>query len=157
MLLKSKFSKFVFIIFILGLFAYSIFVAYKYSRRQANISDGEYLGESGLEISALSGKIRTKDFSRQAIDETEINLLLADTSDYRVVYYKQENAFVITLLSLPLEQSRKKAGEFLKSELGVDERQLCRLKISVDVPYEVNPSFSGRNLGLGVCLDSEDL
>jgi len=157
MLLKSKSAKFIFIFFVIGLFAYSIFIAYKYSQRQANINDGEYLGESGLEISAISGKIRTKDFFRQAMDETELNLLLADTGDYRVTYYKRENAFVVTLLTLPLRRTREKAEGFLKAELGVDERQLCRLKISVDVPYEVNPSFSGRNLGLGFCLDSEDL
>lgn len=120
-------------------------------------------------VPAEGGSIETRDFLAGApsvpLSDTpqDIQYSLTPYGDYVPgepypehafdVQYNGLNAeFIVTLNQEPLRQVRDLAEQFLLSTLGITQSELCRLNVTVGVPYNVNPQFSSyQNLGLGSC------
>ncbi len=142
---------------IIILFFISIFAAFRDKKNGPSQTGGKKIIENSIKVSAISGTLEVNNFTDNVVRETADSLVLAETKDYIINYFKKDKAFVVLLLSEPLRNSREEAGKMLKKRLGIPEAQICRLNLSVVVPYDVSSKFSGRNLGLGFCLSSEEL
>jgi hypothetical protein len=75
----------------------------------------------------------------------------AEATDFHVVYYKDQNAFIIPLLSEPLGTARKNAEQFMLRTLGVSEQQLCSLNYQVLTTSYISANYAGQNLGFSFC------
>lgn len=75
--------------------------------------------------------------------------LSVKTEAYEIVYLKNFDEFIITILNEPFEANRKIAEEDLLKRLGITQSQACSLKVSVSPPAkqdELSPRY-----GLSFC------
>jgi hypothetical protein len=71
------------------------------------------------------------------------------------VYFERDQAFMIGLGAEPLGEVRRRAEAALAASLGLEPAQLCTLRVTVGVPYDVNATYgSYENLGLPSCPGS---
>jgi hypothetical protein len=102
-------------------------------------------------IQGNKGEVQLKNFYNQVKGQVGDTMVLAETQDFHVVYFKKDQTFLITLLSQPVSNARDLAeNEFLK-QLEVDIGQACSLKVTVRVPYSVDSDLSGKDYGLSFC------
>ena len=70
---------------------------------------------------------------------------------YDIFYLEKHRSFTIVLLKEPLKETRLQAEQELMRKLGIDWIGMCRLRYHVGVPNDVNPIYSGTNLGFSFC------
>ncbi len=75
----------------------------------------------------------------------------ATSTEYHIVYFSQDQSFIISLISEPIGQARIDAEEFLLKTLGLNQQQLCKLKYNVLTTSSVNSEYAGENLGFSFC------
>lgn len=102
-------------------------------------------------IQTSQGSVETKDFLTDFVEQSGDVLALAETKDFSIIYYKQDQVFYINLLSEPLSKALDGAENAMMNKLGIDNGQACRLKTVVRVPYSVNQQASGVDYGLSFC------
>lgn len=72
-------------------------------------------------------------------------------NDFSIVFSEADQAFTVTLLAEPVGATRLAAEQYLLTQLGLPKEQACALRYHIGVPYWVNESFTGRNLGFSFC------
>lgn len=80
----------------------------------------------------------------------------ASNAPYSILY-GTDGSITISLLESPLQETRKDAEEALKTFFPLSNNTLCSLDVLVGVPYNVNTSYAGSNLGLSFCPGSVQL
>ncbi|MHB8860130.1 MAG: hypothetical protein ACYC48_00120 [Minisyncoccota bacterium] len=70
---------------------------------------------------------------------------------YVVAYESDTQFFNIALLQEPIGPVRGEMEQYLMTQLGITQAQMCQLNYMVSVPYRVNSQFSGMNLGFSFC------
>ncbi len=75
----------------------------------------------------------------------------ADTPSFNIRYEEKTQAFTVTLLAEPLGTTRLAAESFLIDRLGIEARDLCRIRYYLGVPNSVNSVYTGDNLGFSFC------
>lgn len=100
----------------------------------------------------IINKIAVKNFFPKA---SQVNpygdYLLAKNSEYKILYEAQFNLFLISVVSSPFEEIKKKAeSEFLKL-LEITPVDACSLNVSVTTPLFANREEAGRSYKLSFC------
>jgi hypothetical protein len=73
-------------------------------------------------------------------------------TDFTIVYYSKEHAFVIGLGEEPLGEVRMRAEKYLQQTLGLTNDQMCKLNYSVGTTVYVNATYGTMdNLGFSFC------
>lgn len=75
----------------------------------------------------------------------------ASSTNFSVYYMSSSQSFIITLTEEPIGLARVQMEQFLLSTLGLTQDQLCKLNYLVGVTQDVNPQFTGNNLGFSFC------
>ncbi len=150
----KRLLKILVVLIVVVLFSYSLL---KIFQGGGDVGQGSVPSGDTIEVPALSGTIKVKDFTENPLSQTVDILTLAETADYKIVYFKADQSFLINLFSQPLLEARDEAQKVFLEKLGIETAEACRLNITVAVPYDISPEFSGRNLGLGFCLQGEEL
>lgn len=102
-------------------------------------------------IKGNKGEVRLKNFYDQVKEQVGDTMVLAETKDFNIVYFKRDETFSVTLLSQPVTNARDLAeNEFLKA-LGIDIGQACQLRVIERIPYSVDANLSGKDYGLSFC------
>ncbi|PIZ98417.1 MAG: hypothetical protein COX77_04715 [Candidatus Komeilibacteria bacterium CG_4_10_14_0_2_um_filter_37_10] len=83
--------------------------------------------------------------------------LFAENKNYSMSYYPFDQGFIINLLNPNLNFARQRAEEDLLKYLGISKEEVCRLKIMVNTTYSISKEYSGRNLGLSFCPNSQTI
>jgi len=73
---------------------------------------------------------------------------------YAIDYIDTTDFFNIVLYQEPINQSRKKAEQYLMTHLGISQDQMCTLRYMVSVPYSVSEFYTGTSLGFSFCPGS---
>lgn len=101
--------------------------------------------------------IAVKDFTKTAARITEDgDVILAETTSYQIVFYKQSQEFVISIIGLDFEKSRINAESAFLVNLGIDKPNACRLFVTEYVPNTVKNKHSGEVLPLSFCYHEHD-
>jgi hypothetical protein len=75
-----------------------------------------------------------------------------ENDQFDILYGANQSYFLITLLTEPLGAARLAAEASLRSTLQLPDAELCKLNLTVGVPYGVNHMYSTyQNLGLSFC------
>lgn len=80
-----------------------------------------------------------------------------DITDYTILYFAQDNSFVVGLNTEPLGSVRKEAEQSLMKSLGISESAMCKLKYEVTTTSHVNETYGGESLGFSFCLGATKL
>jgi len=73
-----------------------------------------------------------------------------DNAQFDIVY-GSDSSISIGLFKEPLGQARLAAEASLRKLIPLSDPELCTLKITVAVPYQVSQFYAGQNLGLSFC------
>lgn len=104
-----------------------------------------------MTLETSRGPLSVNNFINDPVERVGNTVGISRASQFSIVYFESENAFAITLLSLPLSSARSTAEENLLQQLGIAAQDACALAISVSVPYTIDDDYSGRELGLSFC------
>lgn len=80
-----------------------------------------------------------------------------EEQEFHSIYFPEGHYFLVTLLQEPIGQARVRAEQELRSVLGLQNADLCKLNAEVRVSEEINEVYSGSNLGFSFCSDSVQL
>ncbi len=72
-------------------------------------------------------------------------------ASYSIQYIDTDQSFTLELLQEPIASARQEAEQYLMSELGISESQMCQLKYVVSTPWWVNQFYAGKSLGFSFC------
>ncbi len=75
----------------------------------------------------------------------------AASNEYSVVYFSQDKSFIVNLIKEPIGRARLDAEQFLMTQLGLTQTQMCNLKYQVLTTSSVNALYAGQNLGFSFC------
>ncbi len=111
-------------------------------------------GSTGAGVSTVDTTYiqRVEEKSRPTTDHGDYEV--AATDDYNIYYNSTGNYFVVSLLSTPLGWTRKLAQDKLLEVLELPKDNLCKLNITVTVPYWVDENSVGIEYGLSFCPGS---
>lgn len=74
-------------------------------------------------------------------DKTSGDLILADNSDFQIVYLISNDQFIVDLKNLSFQEGKKRAEEWFRNK-GFLQEELCVLRISFAASKAVESDFS---------------
>ncbi len=104
-----------------------------------------------VNIGTPAGNVKTRNFTLNPIKVVGSEMQLADTDEYQIIYYQQEQSFVILIQASPALTSRQHAEAAFLSNLQIDQASACKLNVSIKVPYSVDPKLAGPDYALSFC------
>lgn len=75
----------------------------------------------------------------------------SDDDAFQILYYPEDNGFLVSLLAEPLGENRLRAENALRGKLQLTDEALCKLNAHVATSIHVNETYAGQNLGLSFC------
>lgn len=72
-------------------------------------------------------------------------------TDFNIFYDSNYGSFTIALLKEPLGGVRLGMEQFLMNMLGISQNDMCRLNYYVGTTFDVNETYSTKNLGFSFC------
>jgi hypothetical protein len=81
-------------------------------------------------------------------------IFLEENNRFSIGFLKSDNSFGIVLSAKPISVVRKDAEDKLLRDLGVSEKDACKLNVIVRVPASIGVSAPDRNIGLSFCPSS---
>jgi hypothetical protein len=75
----------------------------------------------------------------------------APSDEFNIGYNSTAHSFVIALLREPIGKARSDTEQFLMSETGLTQNQMCALSYYVGVSQDVNETYDSGNLGFSFC------
>jgi len=76
---------------------------------------------------------------------------LPSDEPYYIEYIASTQYFNISLLAVPVDESRMEAEQFLLNHLDLTEDQICNINYRVTVPARVSLLHAGQSLGFSFC------
>ncbi len=109
-----------------------------------------------IELPVFEGMLTVRDFTRSprattSSDGSYVALTPPGDDSFEVIYIKSDNSFVVSLFAEPLGEVRKRATEFIMSEFGINESDVCTLIAEVTLPRGVSSFYDGKSLGFPGC------
>ena len=92
-----------------------------------------------------------RDHTAGSIGET---IFLEENSRFSIGFLKLDNSFGIVLSAKPISTVRKDAEDKFLRDLGISEKDACKLKVNVRVPASIAVNADDRNIGLSFCPNS---
>ncbi len=108
--------------------------------------------EDKMTLTTSQGDIETNNLYKNPVANLSNNgVAFKESLDYQMNFYPQDEGFIISILNPDIQKARNVAEADFLAALGITKDQACQLKVTLGVPYSVNPQASGRNYGLSFC------
>lgn len=114
-------------------------------------------GAATLSIPTAFGYVNVRNFLSGNNTVTRDSAIVSTGAHYKTVYFFADKSFLITLLVSPLSTSRSEAEQQFALSMGIEAPEICKLRVSLTVPQEVDATAGGREYGLSMCPDSKPL
>lgn len=79
------------------------------------------------------------------------DIMIKDTIKYQIMYHAQDESFVVTIVSNPINKNQEEAEFELLKALNIDEATACKLNTIVRIAKFVNEEKSGQDYLLSFC------
>lgn len=130
---------------ILLLLIYSFYLAFGESQKPPSTPPDKII----IETKILP--VEVNNFLNAPLEKLSYGAVLAETAEYKIIFFSKDEGFIITLKQKPLSTAQTLAeSEFLK-QLGVDQTQACLLKAYILVPRDVDETAAGSDYPLSFC------
>ncbi|MFM2423658.1 MAG: hypothetical protein RLZZ70_43 [Candidatus Parcubacteria bacterium] len=73
---------------------------------------------------------------------------------FSLLYNKANNSYAIAILSKPIPENRIAASRYFLELLQTDEDTACSLNVYLGTVIDIDPAYTGTNLGLSFCPGS---
>ncbi len=108
-----------------------------------NIPTGERIDVSGVSV---------KNPYASAVQLTaQGDSLMEEASEFRLIYLKPFNKFLISIKSSPFEENRQKAERAFLERLEISENEACNLPVEISTTASINPNEAGQIFKLSFC------
>lgn len=81
----------------------------------------------------------------------------APATDFAIVYFSEDNSFILSLTQEPLGDARRHAEQFLMQTLGISQASMCALNYYLSTDGYVSMQYAGTNLGFSFCEGATQL
>lgn len=78
-------------------------------------------------------------------------IFLEENNRFSIGFLKLDNSFGIVLSAKPIDVVRKDAEDSFLRDLGISEKDACKLKVTVRIPASIGVNGADRNIGLSFC------
>jgi hypothetical protein len=79
------------------------------------------------------------------------DVLLVESEKYDIFYFKNDDIFLISIVSSPFNEARKEAEKIFLNELAINEETACKLNVVETTPEFVNPDEATKKYPLSFC------
>ena len=105
-----------------------------------------------LTLDGVAGPVTIRNFYKTAVEIiTPDVVVVAHAPSYTIEYFSRDHSFGIVLLQKPLAAARQEAETAMREALAISRQTACLLRVSLGVPYSVEPAVAGTNFGLSFC------
>jgi hypothetical protein len=106
-----------------------------------------------FQMGTSAGSVTVNNFYNDPtqVSQDRTSILIAQSSTYNITYYAPDSSFNIGILKGPVPEARTAAEAAFLTALGISKADACKLNVTIGVPYDVDPSYADRNLGLSFC------
>ena len=113
-------------------------------------------GTDTIPIQTSSGeRVMVKNFYKDVVEISGTSVFVRDTSQYTLIYFPAESAFLITLNDSNVHTARAVAEFELVDILGISQQDLCRLAIFITIPFDVSETYGGKSYSLSFCPNGD--
>ena len=105
-------------------------------------------------IRTPEGPVSVLDFRGHFVEIIGDTIFLEENNRFSIGFLKSANSFGIVLSGRPISVVRKEAEDKFLRDLGISEKDACKLKVSVRVPASVGVDDDDRSVGLSFCPSS---
>lgn len=135
----------------MGLLMYSFYVAFREGEK-ASVPPSDKI----ILPTNFGQPVAVRNFLLNPKEKFSYGAVLAENEWYKIIFFSEDEVFLITLKQAPLRQAVSLAeSEFLK-QLNIDKQSACALKVYVTVPRDVDETASGKNYSLSFCPEGAD-
>jgi hypothetical protein len=145
----KKLLYFLGILIVIILLMFSFYIANKQPSSSPNSTPTSTAAT--LIIPVPGGTVPVNNITQNPVQQADDTVLFAQTSQYSIIYYTQEQTFSITINAQPVQAARDAAEAALLQKLGITKTQACSLTVTTYVPYDVDQNLAGQDYGLSFC------
>lgn len=102
-------------------------------------------------IPTPAGPVSVLDFRDHIAGRIGDTVFLEENNRFSIGFLKSDNSFGIVLSAKPVSVARQEAEEKFLRDLGVSEKDACKLKVTVRVPDQIDANANGDGAGLSFC------
>ncbi len=110
---------------------------------------------STLAIPIPGGNLPVNNITQNPVQTETDTVVFAQTGQYSIIYYPNEQTFSITINAQPVQAARDAAEAALLQKLGISQTQACSLTVSTYVPFDVDQNLAGQDYGLSFCSNGK--
>ena len=109
-----------------------------------------------LSIATSKGVVVVRNFYSNPVEISpdKLSVLIERKPSHDIVFFVPDRSFSIAISKRPFSASRKLAERAFLKSLQINERDACKLKVTLGVPFSVDASRSGKDYGLSFCEGS---
>ena len=149
-----KIILFVFVLMTVGIIGYYFFAI---SRNSSLEENGESFSvpspsEPKFEIKTKEGKVTVNNIYQNPIKNlSQSGVRFLENESYIADFYPQDQGFLMVIENSDVQSARDMLEKDFLEVLGISEKEACKLKITLSVPFGVNEDLAGENYGLSFC------
>jgi hypothetical protein len=102
-------------------------------------------------IRTPEGPVSVLDFRGHFLEIIGDTIFLEENNRFSIGFLKSDNSFGIVLSAKPIPVVRKDAEDKFLRDLGISEKDACKLKVNVRVPASIGVNDDDRSIGLSFC------
>ncbi len=106
---------------------------------------------SKLPVQGKQQDVQIRNIFQNPLEQTKDVLVIAQKLEYKIVYFKADETFLISLERSPLKQSQSLAESEFLTTLQITKEQACNLNVTVSVSKEADLQKAGQNFALSFC------
>jgi hypothetical protein len=110
--------------------------------------------QSRFTIHTPEGPVSVLEFREHNAGTIGDTIFLEESNRFSIGFLKSDNSFGIVLSAKPIDLVRKDAEDRFLRDLGISEKDACKLKVIVRVPASIGVNGADRNIGLSFCPSS---
>jgi hypothetical protein len=106
-----------------------------------------------INIGTTKGTVTMNNFYNNAVylDQAEQAVVIQQSSTYSIIYNIPDSSFVITVSGVPFADARQAAEAAFLTTLGISQADACKLDVTINAPYNIDPNPMDQGLGLSFC------
>lgn len=109
---------------------------------------------SRFTIHTPEGPVSVLDFREHNAGTIGDTIFLEENNRFSIGFLKSDNSFGIVLSAKPVDVVREDAEDRFLRDVGISEKDACKLKVIVRVPASLGVTDADRSIGLSFCPNS---
>jgi lipopolysaccharide export LptBFGC system permease protein LptF len=111
-----------------------------------------WISENKMPITPEEAKKNVISQMKKANEEDTV--LIIDRQGYQILYFRQSDQFLISVLKSPFEEIKQEAEKEFLRITQANKKILCQLNVVITTPRFANPDLAGQTFYLSFCKEN---